>query len=154
MRGLATPVSRSSHARSRRACQARPFHTRRSSGRPGSGRCASARRYALLEGCSRATASDGRPGDEMAAGGRGHVRASHTDRERAVETLKAAFVQGRLTKDELEARTGRALNARTYADLAALTADLNTAPIAAQPIAAQPVAAQPPRPDNSGIARG
>jgi hypothetical protein len=80
----------------------------------------------------------------MAAGGRGHVRASHTDRERVVETLKAAFVQGRLTKEELDARTGQALAARTYADLAALTADLGAAP----------VATQPPRPDNSGVVRG
>jgi len=40
----------------------------------------------------------------MAAGGRGHVRLSHTDRERVVETLKAAFVQGRLTREELGAR--------------------------------------------------
>ena len=80
----------------------------------------------------------------MAAGGRGHVRASHTDRERVVETLKAAFVQGRLTKEELDARTGHALAARTYADLAALTADLSAAP----------VATQPPRPDTSGVARG
>ena len=80
----------------------------------------------------------------MAAGGRGHVRASHTDRERVVETLKAAFVQGRLTKEELDARTGQALAARTYADLAALTADLTAAPIPTQP----------PRPDNSGVVRG
>jgi len=62
----------------------------------------------------------------MAAGtvGRGHLRASHADREQVVDTLKDAFVQGRLTKDELEARAGQAFAARTYADLAALTADL------------------------------
>lgn len=86
----------------------------------------------------------------MAAGGRGHVRASHTDRERVVETLKAAFVQGRLTKEELDARTGHALAARTYADLAALTADL-AAPTAG--LSTAPIATQPPRPD-SGVARG
>ena len=38
--------------------------------------------------------------------------------------LKAAFVQGRLTKAELDARAGQAFAARTYADLAALTADV------------------------------
>jgi hypothetical protein len=66
------------------------------------------------------------PGQEKAAGvaGLGHLRASHADRERVIETLKAAFVQGRLTKDELEARVGQAFAARTYADLAALTTDL------------------------------
>jgi hypothetical protein len=32
--------------------------------------------------------------------GRGHMRASHADREQVIGILKAAFVQGRLTKDE------------------------------------------------------
>lgn len=38
--------------------------------------------------------------------------------------LKAAFVQGRLTKAELDTRAGQAFAARTYADLDALTADM------------------------------
>jgi len=38
--------------------------------------------------------------------------------------LKAAFVQGRLDRDEFDLRAGQALAARTYADLAALTADI------------------------------
>jgi Domain of unknown function (DUF1707) len=65
------------------------------------------------------------PGDEIAAGagGRGHLRASHADREQVVGALKAAFVQGRLTKDELDLRVGQALASRTYAELAALTAE-------------------------------
>jgi hypothetical protein len=41
-----------------------------------------------------------------------------------IGTLKAAFVQGMLTKDELDARVGQTLAARTYAELAALTADI------------------------------
>jgi Domain of unknown function (DUF1707) len=65
------------------------------------------------------------PGDEKAAAAaRGHLRASHADREQVIGTLKAAFVQGRLTKDELDVRVGQAFAARTYADLGALTADL------------------------------
>jgi hypothetical protein len=65
------------------------------------------------------------PGDGMtAAGGRGHLRASHADREQVVEVLKAAFVQGRLAKDELDARAGQAFAVRTYGELAAVTADL------------------------------
>ena len=59
-----------------------------------------------------------------AAAGRGGFRASHDDRDHVVDLLKAAFAQGRLTKDELDERLGRALAARTYAELAALTADL------------------------------
>src|SRR6185437_10947030 len=51
-------------------------------------------------------------------------RASRADHEQAIGTLKAAFVQGRLTKDELDERAGRALVPLTYAELAALTGDL------------------------------
>jgi hypothetical protein len=48
------------------------------------------------------------PGHEMAAGGgRGHLRASHADREQVIGTLKAAFVAGMLAKDEFDARVGR-----------------------------------------------
>ena len=59
------------------------------------------------------------PGDEItaAAGGRGRLRASHADREQVIEVVKAAYVQGRLTKAELDARAGQAFAARTYADL-------------------------------------
>ena len=66
------------------------------------------------------------PGDEIAAGagGRGRLRASHADREQVIEVLKAAFVQGRLDRDEFDLRVGRAFASRTYADLAALTTDI------------------------------
>jgi hypothetical protein len=64
------------------------------------------------------------PGDGLEAAGRGHLRASHADREQVIGTLKAAFVQGMLTKDEFGQRLGEAFAARTYADLAALTADV------------------------------
>ena len=75
------------------------------------------------------------PGDEMAAGaaGRGHMRASHADREQVIEALKDAFAHGRLTKDELDARAGRALAALTCAELAALTADILPARTASGP---------------------
>jgi Domain of unknown function (DUF1707) len=75
------------------------------------------------------------PGDEIAAGGgRGHLRASHADREQVIGTLKAAFVQGMLAKDEFDLRVGQAFAARTYADLAAVTADLPAGLAAAQPL--------------------
>jgi DUF1707 SHOCT-like domain len=68
------------------------------------------------------------PGEEIAAGtgGRGRLRTSHADREQVIEVLKAAFVQGRLDRDEFDLRVGRALASRTYTDLAALTADIPT----------------------------
>jgi Domain of unknown function (DUF1707) len=77
------------------------------------------------------------PGEKRtaAAGGRGRLRASRTDRERVIELLKVAFVQDRLTHDELDTRTGLALASRTYADLADLTADIPAGPAAAEPAA-------------------
>ena len=63
------------------------------------------------------------PEDPAAAGG-DRLRAAHADREQVIEALKDAFVQGRLTRDELDVRAGRALAARTRAELAALTADI------------------------------
>ena len=82
------------------------------------------------------------PRDEIAAGagGRGHLRASHADREQVLGTLKAAFVQGMLAKDEFDLRVGQTLAARTYADLTALTADLPAGLAAAKP--PQPARAQ------------
>jgi hypothetical protein len=54
----------------------------------------------------------------------GQMRASTADRELAIDVLKTAFTEGRLTKDECEERVGQALSSRTYAELAVLTADL------------------------------
>ena len=69
--------------------------------------------------------------DEGGPAGRGHLRAAQADREQAITVLKTAYAQGRLTKDELEARAGQAFASRTYAELAALTADLPAASPAA-----------------------
>jgi Domain of unknown function (DUF1707) len=52
------------------------------------------------------------------------MRASHADRDQVIGTLKAAFVQGRLDKDEFDHRVTRTFASRTYADLSAVTADL------------------------------
>jgi hypothetical protein len=74
------------------------------------------------------------PGDETAGeAGRGHLRASHADRERVVGTLKAAFVAGMLAKDEFDLRVGQAFASRTYAELAALTTDLPAGLAVTQP---------------------
>ena len=66
--------------------------------------------------------------EEPAAAARDRLRAGHADREQVIEALKDAFVQGRLTRDELDTRAGRALAARTRAELAALTADIPGGP--------------------------
>jgi ferric-dicitrate binding protein FerR (iron transport regulator) len=64
------------------------------------------------------------PGDEPVGAGRDRLRAGHADREQVIGTLKAAFVQGMLAKDEFDARVSQAFASRTCAELAALTADL------------------------------
>src|SRR5215813_13628074 len=62
------------------------------------------------------TATQGRPS--------GSLRVSDADRDRAIAELSEHYQAGRLTTEEFEDRTGRALQARTTADLAALFADL------------------------------
>ena len=67
------------------------------------------------------------PGDEtVAAGSRSHggLRASHADREQVIGTLKVAFVQGRLTEEELGARVDQVYASRTYAELAEVIGDI------------------------------
>lgn len=69
----------------------------------------------------------------VGAAGRSRLRASDADREQVIEVLKAAFVHGRVTKDEFDARVGQAFASRTYAELAAVTADIPAGQIADQP---------------------
>jgi Domain of unknown function (DUF1707) len=88
----------------------------------------------------------------MASDETGRLRASHADREQAVELLKAAFVQGRLDKHEFDARVGQAFASRTYLELAAVTADIPPDSIPAVPVPARPVPAQPQ--PNRGVRSG
>jgi DUF1707 SHOCT-like domain len=95
------------------------------------------------------------PGDHSAApaGAHGRLRASHADRERVIEVLKAAFAQGRLAKDEFVLRVDQALASRTYAELAAVTADIPAAPTAALP--PREPARAPAKPQmNTGVRTG
>jgi Domain of unknown function (DUF1707) len=54
----------------------------------------------------------------------GELRVSDADRDLAVSELSEHFRAGRLTMEELDARTGQALQARTSGELASLFADL------------------------------
>ncbi len=69
----------------------------------------------------------------MAAGTEGdsNLPTSHVGREQVLDALKAAFVHGRLTKDEFDLRVGQALAA--YAELDAVTADIPAGRTTAQP---------------------
>jgi hypothetical protein len=71
--------------------------------------------------------------EDGAAAGHGRLRASHADREHVIDTLKTAFVDGRLDKDELNDRVGQVLTARTCAELATVTADIPAGPVQAPP---------------------
>jgi hypothetical protein len=54
----------------------------------------------------------------------GSMRVSDADRDQAIAELSEHYQAGRLTTEEFEDRTGRALQARTTADLTALFTDL------------------------------
>jgi DUF1707 SHOCT-like domain len=72
-------------------------------------------------------------GDEMAAAG-GYFLAADADRDRVIGTLRTAFTEVRLTGDEFDARAARAARSRTYAELAAVTADIPAWPAGAGPL--------------------
>ncbi|MGW3635573.1 DUF1707 and DUF4190 domain-containing protein [Streptomyces sp. NPDC005122] len=83
--------------------------------------------------------------------------ASHADRERAVDVLRAGFGEGRLEQAELEKRVARAYAARTVGELAVLVGDLPQGPV---PMTGGPGAGVPqtflpaPRPATNGKAVG
>ena len=73
--------------------------------------------------------------EDGTAGARRLLRTSRADREQSIDVLKAAFVQGRLSKDEFDLRVGQVLASRTYGDLGALTADIPDSVTSVQPSA-------------------
>jgi hypothetical protein len=94
-------------------------------------------------------------GDDAAARDRrGRMRAAHADREHVVDTLKAGYAYGLVTKDEFDARVGQALAARTYAELDLVTVDIPAGlPAAPAPPAPAPVAASAALAGRSGNRR-
>jgi uncharacterized protein DUF1707 len=62
------------------------------------------------------------------------MRSSIADRERSIDVLKQSFVEGRLTRDELDERLGQVLVSRAFEELMALTADLPVGPFGRLPI--------------------
>ena len=78
----------------------------------------------------------------------GSLRVSDADRDRAIAELSEHYQAGRITTEEFEDRSGRALQARTTADLADLFTDLprRQAPRPAPPPPARPAPPRPARP--------
>jgi hypothetical protein len=61
-----------------------------------------------------------------------------------IGTLKDAFAHGLLAKDEFDQRVGQAFAARTYAELAVVTASVPAEPPAArEPVVREPVVREP-----------
>jgi len=84
----------------------------------------------------------GPPGDRWVTNAeQARMRAADEDRDRTADVLRAAFVEGRLSQDELDDRLGKVYAARTYADLSAQTTDLpRRLPVVPPP---HPLAPQP-----------
>ena len=68
------------------------------------------------------------------------------DRDHAIDVLKVAFVQGRLSMDEFDARIGQVLTSRTQAELAMVTDDIPAGLAGVRPL-------RPPRRRMSSAAR-
>src|SRR5215472_13694512 len=68
----------------------------------------------------------------MTPGGYGQMRATDADRGSVHSILQAAYADGRLTWDEFDQRSTALVQAKTYDDLGALTADLRV-PVPYQP---------------------
>ena len=60
----------------------------------------------------------------LGVGGPPGMLASSADRERAIDVVKAAYGEGRLTKEEFDHRVNRITAARTYGDLSMTISDL------------------------------
>src|ERR1700761_9329998 len=78
------------------------------------------------------------------------MRAASADRDRTIDVLTAAYGEGRLTKEEFDARCARVLSAKTYADLAAVVGDLPAGPFSA--VAPYHGYYPAPQPPTSGVA--
>ncbi|WP_329564867.1 DUF1707 and DUF4190 domain-containing protein [Kitasatospora sp. NBC_01266] len=74
------------------------------------------------------------------------MRAAHTDRDRTVDVLKAAYAEGRLSAAEYSARFDLANQAQTYGQLAQLVADLPSGPMPGPMPGLSPVPPGPPVP--------
>jgi Domain of unknown function (DUF4190)/Domain of unknown function (DUF1707) len=84
------------------------------------------------------------PWSGRAGAGRAQMRASTVDRDHAVEVITTAYTEGRLTKDEHDARVEQAMTASTYAQLDSVVADL--------PGSRPPAPAAPPKNNALAIA--
>ena len=92
-------------------------------------------------------------GYPVAGGDRGKMRAADADRDRVAAILGTAYSEGRLSKDEYDARLDSALSARTYADLDQVVTDLPPAQAAVpSPAASTTMVTSPAKTNGLAIA--
>ena len=82
-------------------------------------------------------------GIPQAGDGWAKIRAADADREHMAGILGNAYTEGRLTKDEYDARLDAAWSARTYADLNQLVTDLPVQAPVPVPVDVGPAAVAP-----------
>jgi hypothetical protein len=83
----------------------------------------------------------------------GPMRATDADRDKVHTVLQTAYADGRLTWDEFDTRSSALIEAKTYDQLSALTADLRR-PAPYQPQHPQLVGAQPRTNALAGVSLG
>ena len=91
-------------------------------------------------------------GYPVAGGEQGKIRAADADRDRIAGILGTAYSEGRLSKQEYDARLDSALSARTYADLDHVVADLPAAQAAVPSPSAATMVTTPARTNGLAIA--
>jgi uncharacterized protein DUF1707/uncharacterized protein DUF4190 len=107
------------------------------------------------DGVPQVWAGHGGAAQVWAGQGSPSMLASHADRERAVDVLRAGYGEGRLEQPEFEKRVGRAYAARTVGELALLVADLPQGPVPhPAPVTSVPGTFLPVRPRTNGKAVG
>jgi len=80
------------------------------------------------------------------------MRVSDAERQEVAERLRTALGEGRLELDEYDERVQSAYQAKTYRDLAPLTADLPDVPMPTPPVAGRARETQRTGPPNRTIA--
>ncbi|MET8785774.1 MULTISPECIES: DUF1707 and DUF4190 domain-containing protein [unclassified Streptomyces] len=93
------------------------------------------------------------PGQAVVPSASSSLLASHADRERAVDVLRAGYAEGRLGQPEFDDRVARAYTARTLGELSLLVADLPQGP-ALRPDAVPQTFLPPPPPKTNEKAVG
>ena len=91
-------------------------------------------------------------GYPVAGSEQGKIRAADADRARVAEILSTAYSEGRLSRDEYDARLQSALSARTYADLDHVVTDLPAAQATVPSPAAPAMMTSPGRTNGLAIA--